>query len=92
MNTARFVVRSLLIAEMGLLFLYSLVGSSGIAALRQAQKENSKLKQELLTAQDQLTVLIQYKKDWDTFPFYKEQFIREELQMAKKGDELYLIS
>ena len=92
MNTARFVVRSLLIAEMVLLFLYSLVGSSGITALREAQKENSKLKQELLNAQDQLTVLMHYKKDWDTYPFYKEQFIREELQMAKKGEELYLIS
>ncbi len=92
MNIVRFVVRSLFIIEMGSLFLYSLLGSSGISALRDAQKANNKLKQELVVVHDQLVTLVNYKKDWDTYPFYKEQFIREELQMAKKGEELYYIS
>ena len=92
MNTVKSAVRFLFITEMTLLFLYSLLGSSGISALREAQKANNKLKEELLIAHDQLAVLIDYKKDWEAYPFYKEQFIREELQMAKKGEELYFVS
>lgn len=29
--------------------------------------------------------------DWQTYPFYREKYARERLQMAHKGDEIYLI-
>ena len=90
MNTVRLVIRSLLIIEMITLFWYSLVGAGGIFALQEAKKINRLLKQEVLKTRDQIAKLEQYKEDWHIYPFYKEQFVREELQMIKPGEELYL--
>jgi len=90
MNTLRLVIRSLLIVEMIALFWYSLVGTGGIFAIQESQRINMLLTQEVLKIRNQIAQLQQYKEDWHAYPFYKEQFAREELQLMKPNEELYL--
>ena len=83
--------RFFMMLEMSALFLYSLLGPSGLFSLQEAQKNNIVLLAELKTLQHENNHLKETIQDWHTYPFYKEQFIRERLQMAKKDEKLYYI-
>ncbi len=65
-------------------------GGQGIRGIRALHKhtalsilENKALEDEIKNLED--TVLA-----WQTNPFYKEKVAREQLQMARKGDIIYL--
>lgn len=81
--------RSLLSLEMTLLFLYALLGPSNPFSLRDAARENELLKNTVAQLHEENLLMKQAIDDWNTYPFFKEQFIREQLQMAKKNETLY---
>jgi len=86
------LVKFILISEVvGFSYLY-FYGNNGITMLRkkrvavaQLEKNIDQLKAEVISLEKEIYA-------WQTDDFYKEKVAREQLQMARKGDELFYIS
>ena len=70
---------------------FYLFGSNGIVALRGLKKEIGEFEKELVCLKKdvdhlQSTVVLQKKH-----PFFQEKIAREQLQMARADEEIYLI-
>ena len=66
-------------------------GSQGWCEIWQLQQENNKLSQLVTKAQLDIMNLERELVSWHDQSFYKEKIAREQLQMARKGDELFYI-
>jgi cell division protein FtsB len=53
--------------------------------------ENSKLEQEIAVLNKDICAIENEKLIWNADPFYKEKVAREQLQMARKDDEIFFI-
>lgn len=53
--------------------------------------ENSILEEELKVLTNEIDEIENEKLAWNTDPFYKEKVAREQLQMARKDDEIFFI-
>lgn len=67
-----------------------LYGGNGLEHLNRLEYENQKLEYEVVELKNELAALQKDLKDWNT-DFKKEQFARENLQLAKKGDKIYFL-
>ena len=54
------------------------------------KQENEQLLQEINQLSVTVTNIEQEIIAWNAAPFYKEQFAREQLQMAKEGEIIFL--
>ena len=67
-------------------------GMCGMREIYLLQTENSAFEQQIAVAHHE----IEMKKDelvaWQSDPFYKEKLAREQLHMAKEGEEIYLVT
>ncbi len=68
-----------------------LFGTDGIQYLMQLQHEQQKLDLELEEVRQEVATLHEQVEQWDATPFLKEKIAREQLQMAREGDEIYYI-
>ncbi|HEX4068844.1 MAG TPA: septum formation initiator family protein [Candidatus Babeliales bacterium] len=66
-------------------------GSNGIASLQNQKKVVVDLKKDILVLDGEIVQLEKEIYAWQTDDFYKEKVAREQLQMARKGDELFYI-
>jgi len=66
-------------------------GTRGVRALKKLQNENAELAKEIHRLNNQLNVQKKEVELWQKHAFYKEKIAREQLQMARKGDEIYLV-
>ncbi len=85
------VLLGVFITEVSTFFGLYLFGTRGVKSLRKLHKENSMLQQEIATLR---TCIQDQKKEvelWQRHAFYKEKIAREQLHMARAGDEIYLI-
>ncbi|MDP3889370.1 MAG: septum formation initiator family protein [bacterium] len=75
----------------GFVFVY-FFGAQGIQVLIQLRQENKKLDTDI----GQLNLSIARLKNevvaWQEDPFCQEKFAREQLQMARSGDEIYYLT
>ena len=75
----------------GFVFMY-LFGAQGMQVLWQLHKENLFLEKELLQLHTDVAQLEKEIVNWEHDSFSKEKLAREQLQMARKGDEIYYIN
>lgn len=67
-------------------------GPQGMQVLRHVQQENMELEQHLDILRTEVKELEDTMMAWQTYPFYKEKIAREELQMARKDDQVYYLT
>ena len=84
-------MRLLLVIEMsafGYLYVY---GAQGIQALQEQREVVVGLEKNVTELKNDIQQLEEEMYVWQTDDFYKEKIAREQLQMARKGDELFYI-
>ena len=84
-------MRLLLIVEMacfGYLYVY---GMNGMHTLNKQRVAVTTLEKNVTDLKNDITQLEEEIYAWQTDDFYKEKVAREQLQMARKGDELFYI-
>ncbi len=87
----RMVLRVALLAEMcafGYVYVY---GKNGFQSLQQQRLVVVDLGKNIAKLNDEVIRLEKEMYVWQTDDFYKEKVAREQLQMARKGDELFYI-
>lgn len=68
------------------------VGPNGMAKMALLQQEDKQIQQEIEQIKHELTQLEKQIDDWYANSFLREKIAREELQMARDGDQIYLIN
>ena len=68
-----------------------LFGAHGVRMIRDLQNDNEYIEQEVAALQQEVDVLDVEINAWNEHPFYREKIAREQLQMARQGDEVYYI-
>ena len=68
-----------------------LFGPSGLQTIVRLKRENRQLDQEIEELQARVAVAEQKLAVWQSDDFYKEKIAREQLQMARKGDEIFYL-
>ncbi len=86
------VLRKLLVVEVVIFVGYYLFGAHGLQAIKGIKRENSTLEGSIVQLQQEIASLERDIVQWDTNLFYKEKIAREQLQLAREGDEIYYIS
>ncbi len=66
-------------------------GPQGIYVLRAMHQENSVLEKTIEGLHLEIKELEDQIVAWKTYPFYKEKIAREQLQMARKDDQVYYL-
>lgn len=84
-------LRLFLLLEMVLFGHLYFFGTNGIQALQDQRKAVISLKEDIVLLDGQVAQLEKEIYAWQTDDFYKEKVAREQLQMARKGDELFYI-
>lgn len=85
------MLRSLLIAECAVFFGFYFFGERGVPLLRELHHENKAYIREIIVLEEEIQKIQQQIDEWNTYPFYKEQVAREELQLINPGDTIYLV-
>lgn len=89
------VPRALLRVFFGLetvLFIWSYIfGLQGIHALMQVRHANQARAEQAHALRSDIVDLEQTIEQFKRYPFYKEKHAREQLQMARKRDEIYYL-
>lgn len=67
-------------------------GSRGLQVLRALKHQNEQLQQNVSSATKDIAKLEEELTIWQQDPFYIEKIAREQLQLAKPGEEIYIIS
>jgi len=84
-------IRALLLVEMIVFGQVYFFGNNGIKALQTQKNVVEDLKKDIMVLDAEVTHLEKELYAWQTDDFYKEKIAREQLQMARKGDELFYI-
>lgn len=91
MQLKKICMRLLLVLEMagfGYLYVY---GMNGLQALAKQHETVIGLEKNIVALKNDINKLEEEIYVWQTDDFYKEKVAREQLQMARKGDELFYI-
>ncbi len=84
-------MQMVLVAEMITFGYVYLFGRNGISALRSERSAVAHLDNTIVQLKSEVAQLEQEIYAWETDDFYKEKIAREQLQMARKDDELFYI-
>ena len=84
-------MKVLLLIEMVAFGHVYLFGHNGIKALQAQKNVVEDLKKDIIVLNEHITQLEKEMFAWQTDDFFKEKVAREQLQMARKGDELFYI-
>lgn len=68
------------------------LGSQGLKKIWHENAENKKIATLIKKRENELDELKNEIIKWEKNPFYKEQWAREKLQMARINDEVYVIT
>ena len=85
------LLRIFFAGEIVLFIILYCVGPRGVYSLHHIKKENRDLANEVATLQQEIAQLDEQIRTVQSDPFYKEKIAREQLQMARKGETIYLI-
>lgn len=92
MTKKRIMLRFVFMLEVLVFGWFYYYGVCGMNEIYQIQKENKQIEQQIQVVQNEIAVRTQEVKAWKTDPFYKEKLAREQLHMAKEGEEIYLLT
>ena len=68
-----------------------LFGSGGLLSLNGFKRENMVILSKITAFQEEINKLNKHLQCWKSDSFLKEKMAREELQMARPGDEIYIL-
>lgn len=88
----RMVMRVLFTVEVILFGWFYYYGMCGMREIAQLQDENRTFEQQIVLAHHEIEMKEQELSAWGSDPFYKEKLAREQLHMAKDGEEIYLVN
>lgn len=86
-----YVSRIFLLCEILVFLGIYFFGVDGIAKLCNLRDENIKLEHEIVELQRDVANLDHEIAGWNSDPFYKEKVAREQLQMARKDEEILFV-
>lgn len=92
MPIKRMLLRFFLVFEVFLFGYIYLFGKNGLQELQVLRSEAMQLDQEVQQLAKEIEGLEAKIVAWEENDFYKEKIAREQLQMARKNDEIYYIS
>jgi len=84
----RRALRFFFAVEILIFITFYLLGSNGIQCLMVLQAEQKELNYQLRVAKTEVAQLNEQINQWQTTPFFKEKIAREQLQMAREGEEI----
>jgi len=84
-------MKVLLVVEMSMFGYLYFCGTNGIRALQKQKMIVVNLQKNITQLKGDIDQLEHEMYAWQTDDFYKEKVAREQLQMARKGDELFYI-
>ena len=87
----KIVLRACIILELVIFLFYTIWGGHGLRAIFAIKQHNKDLESAIARLHVEIDDLQRTISDWQTYPFYREKYARERLQMAHKDDEIYLI-
>ena len=87
----RTIMRVVFTVEVVLFGWFYYYGVGGMRDIAQLHEENSGLEQQIARAHQEIALKEQELSSWKSDPFYKEKLAREQLHMAKEGEEIYLV-
>lgn len=87
----RMIPRALLVAEVVIFMWMYCFGLQGIRAVYAMRSENDALEIRLVQEQKSLATLEHDVLVWQENSFVKEKLAREQLQMAREDEEIYLL-
>lgn len=90
MEIKKIILRVFFIGEIALFLGFYFFGAHGLPQIREYKKQNAQLVGDISQLEKQVSNITRELEEWETYPFYKERFARQELQMGKPGEELYL--
>lgn len=67
-------------------------GHNGVWTAIGLKRTNARLQAEIVELQHKNQQLVIDIKNWQQYPFYKEQLAREQLQLAYPGDIIYYVA
>jgi len=91
-TSKQFFTRAAFLAEVCAFLAIYLYGSHGLQSVRGLEQENALLEMETAHATQQVTRLQEEIASWHRDDFRKEKIAREQLQLARPGDEIYYTS
>jgi len=87
----RIFMKVLLLLEMAAFGHVYFFGTNGIKVLQNQRHGVAELQKNIVSLNGEVVQLEKEIYAWQTNDFYKEKIAREQLQMARKGDELFYI-
>lgn len=91
MPAKKVAMRLFLVLEMFAFGYVYVCGKNGLKSLQQHKTMVMDLKKNVASLNEEVTSLEKEIHVWQSNDFYKEKIAREQLQMARKGDELFYI-
>ncbi|TET34105.1 hypothetical protein E3J61_03220 [Candidatus Dependentiae bacterium] len=88
----RTIMRIVFTVEVLLFSWFYYYGMCGMREIYQLQAENKLFEQQIVVAHHEIGMKEEELHAWGSDPFYKEKLAREQLHMAKEGEEIYLVS
>ncbi|MDR3646089.1 MAG: septum formation initiator family protein [Candidatus Babeliales bacterium] len=90
-NIKKLFLRAILFVEILIFGFTYLFGSNGLYYLKDLDKENHQLNNEVLNLKSEISSIESQINEWSTDPFYKEQLAREKLQLARENEKIFYI-
>ncbi len=91
MKFKAYLSRLFLLVELIVFGAVYLWGLDGVNRYHKICEENVRVEQDILVLKKEVQDLQEELVAWQTDPFYKEKVAREQLQMARPGEELFYI-
>jgi len=87
----RLAMRIFFVIEVIVVLLWYFFGKNGIQSMMKLQYEQQLLEREKMSFCQEVTDLQKKIDEWKVTPFLKEKVAREQLQMAREGEEIYYV-
>jgi len=87
----KMALRIFFVVEIVVFIFVYVFGPQGMQALRHVQQENAVIEKNIHALRTEIQELEDTIIAWQTYPFYKEKIAREQLQMARKSDQVYYL-
>lgn len=88
----RYIYTMVLCAQVGFFVYLFMYGNKGWVALSVLKKEVEIIATSVADKKAKISILEQEMNEWTHDSFYKEKVAREQLQMARAGDEVFYIN
>lgn len=88
----RFLLRLFFVVEIILFMIVYFFGTQGLNVVLKMNQENARISSENRQIEEEVEALKKTVSLWKTDPFYKEKIAREQLHMARPGDEIYFLN